>query len=479
MSRMFVHVKRSTLPLLLVVCLAALSFSYAFADDSARPLAVTVIGDPDAAVAGKFAVGSASVGTKALTVTGVIDFLGAGTVHNYFTQGAGNNMQINTNVDEANTVADASRSQWKLVLGSNLDWFSIRRSPAGGVYNEDALFFIEGSTGNVGIATVDTANGASIPFTPQARLHVETASGDAVRGVTTATAGRGVTGYASATTGSAYGVYGESSSIGGRGVYGVASATTSQVAGVYGQSDSSQGAGVWGVANASSGSAVGVNGTSSSTDGYGVNGVAFATTGANYGVNGRSNSTSGFGVYGANWSTAGWAGYFAGAVHVNGTLTKSAGAFRIDHPLDPANRYLNHSFVESPDMMNIYNGQVTLDDAGEAWVELPGWFDALNQDFRYQLTPLGASMPDLYIAQEIQDNRFLVAGGVPSMQASWQVTGIRHDAYAEAHRIPTEEDKPAGERGTYLYPELYGQPADLAAPQLQAHLPELPPTEEP
>jgi hypothetical protein len=118
---------RSTLPLLLVVCVAPLSFSYAFADESIRPLAATdVLGSPDAAVNGKFAVGSATVGSKALTVTGVIDFLGAGTVHNYFTQGAGNNMQITTNVDEANAVGDASRSQWKMVLGSNLNQFSIR-----------------------------------------------------------------------------------------------------------------------------------------------------------------------------------------------------------------------------------------------------------------------------------------------------------------------------------------------------------------
>src|SRR3989337_1311928 len=178
MSSFLVHIKRAPLSLLIVLCLAALTVSYAFADDSARPLAVTVIGDPDAAVAGKFAVGSASVGTKALTVTGVIDFLGAGTVHNYFTQGAGNNMQINTNVDEANTVGDPSRSQWKLVMGSNLDWFSIRRSPAGGTYNEDALFFIQGSSGRVANAVVGTANGAAMPFSPLAKLHVETASGD-------------------------------------------------------------------------------------------------------------------------------------------------------------------------------------------------------------------------------------------------------------------------------------------------------------
>jgi len=229
MSHLHSYLRRSTLPLLVVVCLAALSFSYAFADNSARPLAVTVIGDPDAAVAGKFAVGSASVGTKALTVVGVIDFLGAGTVHNYFTQGAGNNMQINTNVDEANTVADASRSQWKLVLGSNLDWFSIRRSPAGGTYTEAALFFIEGSTGNVGIATVGTGNGATIAFTPLGRLHVQTANGIAL--YATSVVGpysvyganqfgaTGVFGWASGTTGTNYGVYGQTSSPSGYGVY--------------------------------------------------------------------------------------------------------------------------------------------------------------------------------------------------------------------------------------------------------------------
>ena len=319
MSFLHSYLRRSTLPLLVVICLAALSFSYAFAEDSARPLAVTVIGDPDAAVNGRFAVGSASVGSKALTVVGVIDFLGAGTVHNYFTQGAGNNMQINTNVDEANTVGDASRSQWKLVLGSNLDWFSIRRSPVGGVYNEDALFFIEGSTGNVGIATVDTANGATIPFTPLARLHVETASGSAVyaratctsglcmglHGQTDSTSGIGVRGWASASSGGNQGVYGLSESTGGQGVYGYASATSGITSGVWGQSDSTIGRGVYGAAGATTGYNYGVYGVSSSTDGYGVYGSATATTGTNYGVNGRSDSADGRGVLGYASATTG------------------------------------------------------------------------------------------------------------------------------------------------------------------------------
>lgn len=154
------------------------------------------------------------------------------------------------------------------------------------------------------------------------------------------------------------------------------------------------------------------------------------------------------------------AGNFQGDVNVLGTLTKSAGAFRIDHPLDPANKYLTHSFVESPDMMNIYNGTVVLDGKGEAWVSLPDWFEALNRDFRYQLTAIGKPAPNLYVAQEVSGNRFKIEGGKPAGKVSWQVTGVRHDAYAEAHRLKVEEDKPAEDRGFYLHPEVQNQPAD-------------------
>jgi hypothetical protein len=153
-----------------------------------------------------------------------------------------------------------------------------------------------------------------------------------------------------------------------------------------------------------------------------------------------------------------WAGMFMGRVYVGGALTKVGGGFKIDHPLAPENKYLNHSFVESPDMMNVYNGNVTLDANGEAWVELPAWFEALNQDFRYQLTPIGAPGPNLYIAEEVKDNSFKIAGGTPGMRVSWQVTGIRHDPWAETNRIPVEEDKPPDEQGTYLQPEAYGMP---------------------
>jgi hypothetical protein len=46
------------------------------------------------------------------------------------------------------------------------------------------------------------------------------------------------------------------------------------------------------------------------------------------------------------------------------------------------------------------------------------------------------------------------------MKVSWQVTGIRKDPWANTHRVQVEENKPAKERGYYIHPDLYGQPAE-------------------
>jgi hypothetical protein len=174
-----------------------------------------------------------------------------------------------------------------------------------------------------------------------------------------------------------------------------------------------------------------------------------------FGINNTSNSS-----YALEVTTNGTslAAYFDGSVEVTGLLIKDSGGFKIDHPLDPENKYLYHSFVESPDMKNVYDGVVVLDEEGEEWVALPDWFEALNGSFRYQLTPIGAPAPGLYIAREIEDNRFLIAGGTPGLKVSWQVTGIRRDAFALAHPIPVEEDKPPEEQGTYKNPTEHGQP---------------------
>jgi len=158
---------------------------------------------------------------------------------------------------------------------------------------------------------------------------------------------------------------------------------------------------------------------------------------------------------------AGYAAIFFGNVSITGSISKGSGNFKIDHPLDPANKYLYHSFVEGPDIKNIYDGVVKLDEHGEASVEMPDWFEALNFDFRYQLTCLG-QYSQVYIAEEIKERRFKISGGLTGQRVSWQVTGIRQDAYAKAHRISVEEDKPADDKGTYLHPELFGQPKEMS-----------------
>jgi hypothetical protein len=318
-----------------------------------------------------------------------------------------------------------------------------------------------------------------------------------VHGLSASSSGRGVYGYATSLSGITYGVYGWAESTGGYGVYGLADASTGTTYGVYGrvtstdgygvygeggaygvygqgayglygESPSSSGDGVYGLATSTYGGGNGVYGLSAGSNGAaGVRGYASNASGITYGVRGEVESAAGYGVYGTNYSTGGYAGWFSGDVYVSGILSKAGGSFKIDHPLDPANQYLSHSFVESPDMMNIYNGNVILGEDGTAWVELPDWFEALNggaehrSEFRYQLTAVGAPAPNLYIAQRMVGNRFQIAGGPAGLEVSWQVTGIRHDPWAEAHRIPVEEDKPAGEQGTYLHPELYGQPEEL------------------
>ena len=292
----------------------------------------------------------------------------------------------------------------------------------------------------------------------------------------------GVAGYSA----SASGVYGEGNpgvrgaSNTGDGVRGTTSAASGMWAGVSGESTNRYG--VFGISTnndgtrgqSSGGTSSGVFGVSTNNSGYGVYGNNTSTTALGYlasqygawGKRGDYEGMLGFsdgGVFGRHIPTnnygylgmLNYAGLFSGNVQISGNLSKSSGSFKIDHPLDPENKYLYHSFVESPDMMNVYNGIAILDANGEATVPLPTYFEALNKDFRYQLTCVGGYAP-VYIAGEVANNSFRIAGGKAGLKVSWQVTGIRQDAYAKAHPIAPEVEKPAHERGWYLHPVEHG-----------------------
>lgn len=315
-----------------------------------------------------------------------------------------------------------------------------------GIIGKSARTGIQGlSTGSVGIGVWGDCSADT-------GVYGSTSTGLGVRGHASDSQGVGVHGDSPG----GHGIEGSSpggTAVYGNGIIGVSGQGNSGGSGVYG--NSSSGAGVYG----QSGSGDAVYGTSAS--GTGVHGVGsgfgVVAEGTSYGVAAYGS----VGIYAAPTAGNTIAGLFGGNVQINGNLSKSSGSFKIDHPLDPANKYLYHSFVESPDMKNIYDGTVTLDKKGEAVVPMPDYFAALNEDFRYQLTAIGAAAPNLHVSQKVKENRFKIGGGKPGMEVSWQVTGTRHDAYARDHRIAVEENK-GNESGFYIYPAGFGEPNEKA-----------------
>jgi hypothetical protein len=134
--------------------------------------------------------------------------------------------------------------------------------------------------------------------------------------------------------------------------------------------------------------------------------------------------------------------------------------FTIDHPQDPANKTLRHAAIESNEVLNVYRGNVICDSSGHATVELPAYFESINTNFSYILTPVGQSAPDLHIATEVSGNKFIIAGGKANMKVSWQVSAQRNDVYMQQHPFASENLKPARKSGYYLYPKGYGQSAE-------------------
>jgi hypothetical protein len=215
----------------------------------------------------------------------------------------------------------------------------------------------------------------------------------------------------------------------------------------------------------------GSSGTSSGGDGVEGFGGAGTERGGNGLIGGGGDAFGSGGVGGDGLVSArgsgqgsgasdGLAGRFIGQVMIDGDLdvtgTKN---FKIDHPLDPENKYLVHAAIESSEVLNVYSGNVTTDLNGDAMVNLPAWFDSLNKDLRYQLTVIG-TFAQAIVASEVQNNRFIIKTSAPAVKVSWQVTGVRCDAGMKTNPFTAERVKPHHEQGTYLNPEAYGQPQE-------------------
>jgi hypothetical protein len=370
---------------------------------------------------------------------------------------------------------------------------------------------------NLGIGTTAPTAALEVLNNTEAPMLAQTNGKNlnAVQGTNLGTTGGGAGVYGTSSTPTGSGVYGTASAGEAVGVWGVSSAASGNGNGVYGvaASPGSYAAGVWGHSSAGGGN--GTVGSCAGTDGCtGVWGYSSGTTGTGWGVYGQSltgpgavGQTSGAGqsaligrnkaqsgnsngLYADTYSVDGVGafidnagggyilvgtvdnngthmfhvdgsgnGYFAGKVNSGGTFTSGIITTEIDHPLDPANKTLSNAVVESPEMKNIYDGNVTTDKAGLATVVLPDYVETLNRDFRYQITVIG-QFAQAIVAKKIANNRFVIQTSVPNVEVSWQVTGIRQDPWANAHRVQNEAEKPANFRGYYLHPEVYGAGED-------------------
>lgn len=144
-------------------------------------------------------------------------------------------------------------------------------------------------------------------------------------------------------------------------------------------------------------------------------------------------------------ATSGKAGKFVGNVYVTGDLDVGGSKdFLIDHPLDPVNKILRHSCIESSERINIYKGRAKL-GKGEIKIQLPDYFDALNHPKGREifLTSVNGWSP-LFLSGKIKNNQFIVKttkDGNPEQEFSWVIYAVRNDEYAKEHPLIVEQEK--------------------------------------
>ena len=289
-------------------------------------------------------------------------------------------------------------------------------------------------------------------------------------------------GYFKSNSSDGYGVYGEAPKYG---IYGKGTGTSGVSYGGQFYTSSTSGRAIAGEALATTGVNYGGKFHSNSEDGRGCYGWATATTGVNYGGAFKSSSSSGYGVWakaGASTGTTygvysdsdspgGYGGYFVGDVHVSGSLSKSSGSFLIDHPLDPENKLLRHNFVESPENLLIYRGELKLNEDGEATVAMPEYFAALTREEKATIHLTAQGKPfDTGYKWETDHESFIIYGAA-NREVSWMVMAERDDPVIRRLGRPVEEEKGPDskycDKGKLLDPVAYGYPESMGRDHIE------------
>ncbi len=283
---------------------------------------------------------------------------------------------------------------------------------------------------NTGVAIIATSTNATNTFsTIQATTNANSNLASAIVGSSSGAA-FGVSGQVESTGTATAGVYGSNlRTTGGHGVYGIG------VNGLVGETNYSQGNAVWG-----------------------ENYDQIAPIGNGAGVAGKGY----YGVIGEDRYLGGVAGAY-GVVAIGDMGATGVKTFMIDHPMDPENKILRHFSTESNEVLNIYRGNVTFDSTGTAVVQLPEYYDAINKNPSYHLTPIGG-YAQLFILQEIGDGFFIIGGGTPGLKASWTVYAERNDLYLQQYPEKREAviEKREGQKGFYFIPQLYNLSTERA-----------------
>ena len=146
-----------------------------------------------------------------------------------------------------------------------------------------------------------------------------------------------------------------------------------------------------------------------------------------------------------------------GKVVVGGDFTAlGVKAFTMDYPLDPTNKTLMHAAIESNEVLNSYSGNATTNSSGKITVTLPEYFEAINKDFRYQLTVVGGSFAQAIISKEVNNNQFEIASNQPNIKVSWEVKGVRNDKRMQQNPFTAVAEKAAKDKGKYIDTKAWG-----------------------